>query len=145
MLGEKCKRERTVENAGELVFTIRRNQRWREPKFSPRMWLVYERVVNDEPRTTNMLEEGSIHLWPKVIQIFMISLVAFEKNRPEQTHRSVNYLWEKFLNLLVEFRSQRTRESKILFNSLKGECSILILYHNVHKIPCIYTYTMVHT
>ena len=28
----------------------------KDPKFSPKQWSVYERVLNDEPRTTNMLE-----------------------------------------------------------------------------------------
>ena len=33
-----------------------RRPRWKEPKFAPRLWSVYERVLNDEPQTTNMLE-----------------------------------------------------------------------------------------
>ena len=45
-----------AENQGEgLVLRLRR-PRWKEPKFAPRLWSVYERVLNDEPRTTNMLE-----------------------------------------------------------------------------------------
>ena len=48
--------DRRIENADDLVLTIRRIPRWKEPKFSPRIWSVYERVLNDEPRTTNMLE-----------------------------------------------------------------------------------------
>ena len=39
-----------------LVLRIRRQLRWQNPKFPPRLWSVYERVLNDEPRTTNMLE-----------------------------------------------------------------------------------------
>ena len=43
------------ENNG-LVLRIRRTQRWKEPRFSPKIWSVYERVLNDEPRTTHLLE-----------------------------------------------------------------------------------------
>ena len=45
-----------AENQNDLVLRLRRAPRWKEPKFSPTMWSVYERVLNDEPRTTNMLE-----------------------------------------------------------------------------------------
>ena len=45
------------ENQGnEFILRLRRVPRWKEPKFSPKVWSVYERVLNDEPRTTNMLE-----------------------------------------------------------------------------------------
>ena len=39
-----------------LVLRIRRQPRWQNPKVPPRLWSVYERVLNDEPRTTNKLE-----------------------------------------------------------------------------------------
>ena len=42
-------------NGEGLVLRLRR-QRWKKTKFAPRLWSVYERVLNDEPRTTNMLE-----------------------------------------------------------------------------------------
>ena len=48
--------ERT-ENQGEgLVHSFRRVPRWKDPKFSPKLWYICKRVLNDEPRTTNMLE-----------------------------------------------------------------------------------------
>ena len=40
----------------DLVIRIRRTPRWKKPKFAPKLWSVYERVLNDEPRTTNILE-----------------------------------------------------------------------------------------
>ena len=43
------------EEAG-LVLRIRRTPRWKEPIFPPKLWSVYDRVLNDEPRTTIMLE-----------------------------------------------------------------------------------------
>ena len=40
-----------AENQGEgLVLRLRR-PRWKEPKFAPRLWSLYERVLNDEPIT----------------------------------------------------------------------------------------------
>ena len=39
-----------------LVLRIRRQPRWQNPKFPPRLWSVYERVLDDEPMTTNVLE-----------------------------------------------------------------------------------------
>ena len=41
---------------GRIVLRLRREPRWQNPKFQPKLWCVYERVLNDEPRTTNMLE-----------------------------------------------------------------------------------------
>lgn len=46
----------TVSSENSLVLRIRRQAVWKEPKFSPKLWSVYERVLNDEPRTTNRLE-----------------------------------------------------------------------------------------
>ena len=43
------------EGAG-LVLRIRRTPRWKGPIFPAKLWSVYDRVLNDEPRTTNMLE-----------------------------------------------------------------------------------------
>ena len=41
---------------GELVLRLRREPRLKRPTFSPKLWCVYDRVVNDQPRTTNKLE-----------------------------------------------------------------------------------------
>ena len=47
----------TAENEGAgLVLRIRRTPRWKEPIFPPKLWSVYDRVLNNEPRTTNMLK-----------------------------------------------------------------------------------------
>ena len=47
----------TTENEGAgLVPRIRRAPRWKEPIFPPKLWSMYDRVLHDEPRTTNLLE-----------------------------------------------------------------------------------------
>ena len=43
-------------NGNCLVISLRREKRWKKPKFSPRLWTVYERVLTDEPRIPNVLE-----------------------------------------------------------------------------------------
>ena len=49
--------ERAEENENEgLMIRNRRTPRWKKPIFAPKLWSVYERVLNDEPKTTNMLE-----------------------------------------------------------------------------------------
>ena len=48
--------ERIDDGANDgLVLRIKREQTWKRPKFSPKLWSVHEKVLNDEPKTTNML------------------------------------------------------------------------------------------
>ena len=49
--------ERIDDGANDgLVLRIRRQLTWKRPKFSPKLWSVHVTVLNDKPRTTNVLE-----------------------------------------------------------------------------------------
>ena len=39
-----------------ILLRIVRTPRWKEPMFPPKLWSLYDRLLNDEPRTTNMHE-----------------------------------------------------------------------------------------
>ena len=47
--------EENGEDNENLVMRLRIS-RWKNPKFTPKLLSVYERVLNNEPRTTNVLE-----------------------------------------------------------------------------------------
>lgn len=55
-IGREIYERADAEEQGDMVIRLRRNPRWKDPKILPQWWSVYERVLNDEPRTTNMLE-----------------------------------------------------------------------------------------
>ena len=48
--------ERIDDGANDGLVLRIREPTWKRPKFSPKLWSVHDRVLNNEPRTTNTLE-----------------------------------------------------------------------------------------
>ena len=77
----------TAEIKGEsLVLGIWRTPRWKENMFPSKLSSVCNRVLNDEPRTINMLEgwhRDLALLWLSFTQSFIILLDVWEQNKQE--------------------------------------------------------------
>lgn len=55
-VGQKIYERVSADKDETLVLRINLEYQWKDPKFPPKLWSVYERVLTDEPRTTNKLE-----------------------------------------------------------------------------------------